>query len=129
MVRGQLVRSKFGARKNQLHKRTNETGRRVSLNYRSPELESRRNARNDIRNGIFSQHSLLEFFPYLLCFTQTVKQYRDELNARLLRNGHDVNVRFPDGYQEAPLAYDAVWAVALGTFEKLLHSFNSKICN
>ena len=32
----------------------------------------------------------------------------------LLNNGHDVTVRFPDGYQEAPLAYDAVWAVALG---------------
>lgn len=59
-------------------------------------------------------------FRFLTNFSvpKTVKQYRDELNNRLLRNGHDVNVRFPDGYQEAPLAYDAVWAVALGT----LHS-------
>lgn len=52
-----------------------------------------------------------------------MRQYRDELNHRLLKNGHDVNVRFPDGYQEAPLAYDAVWAVALGRVLKL---FNSK---
>ncbi|XP_046442537.1 gamma-aminobutyric acid type B receptor subunit 1-like [Daphnia pulex] len=43
----------------------------------------------------------------------TVEDYRKRLNNELLKNGHDVNIRFPDGYQEAPLAYDAVWAVAL----------------
>lgn len=43
----------------------------------------------------------------------TVEDYRKRLNAELLKNSHDVTVRFPDGYQEAPLAYDAVWAVAL----------------
>lgn len=47
-------------------------------------------------------------------FLKTVEDYRTRLNNELLKNGHDVNVRFPDGYQEAPLAYDAVWAVALG---------------
>jgi len=25
-------------------------------------------------------------------------------------------MRYPEGYQEAPLAYDAVWAVALGIY-------------
>lgn len=43
-----------------------------------------------------------------------MEDYRKRLNKELLKNGHDVAVRFPDGYQEAPLAYDAVWAVALG---------------
>ena len=44
------------------------------------------------------------------------------LNTALLKVGHDVKVRFPDGYQEAPLAYDAVWAVALGNFLSLTSS-------
>lgn len=43
-----------------------------------------------------------------------MEDYRKRLNGELLKNGHDVNVRTPDGYQEAPLAYDAIWAVALG---------------
>ena len=43
-----------------------------------------------------------------------MEDYRNRLNKDLLDNGYDVSVRFPDGYQEAPLAYDAVWAVALG---------------
>lgn len=47
---------------------------------------------------------------------KTVEDYRKRLNAELLKNSHDVTVRFPDGYQEAPLAYDAVWAVALGVY-------------
>ena len=52
--------------------------------------------------------------PRFFAFDQTVEDYRKRLNGELLKNGHDVNVRFPDGYQEAPLAYDAIWAVALG---------------
>lgn len=43
-----------------------------------------------------------------------MEDYRNRLNKELLNIGYDVSVRFPDGYQEAPLAYDAVWAVALG---------------
>lgn len=61
--------------------------------------------------------------PLLNVFRElkTVEDYRKRLNAELLKNGHDVNVRFPDGYQEAPLAYDAVWAVALGKNESLIN--------
>jgi hypothetical protein len=60
--------------------------------------------------SFFYSDSCMGFF----CWLKTVEDYRKRLNADLLKNGHDVNVRFPDGYQEAPLAYDAVWAVALG---------------
>ena len=53
-----------------------------------------------------------------------MEDYRKRLNSELLKNGHDVAIRFPDGYQEAPLAYDAVWAVALGKYG-ILHQDNS----
>ena len=43
-----------------------------------------------------------------------MEDFRTRLNKALLTVGHDVENRFPDGYQEAPLSYDAVWAVALG---------------
>ncbi|CAL4133132.1 unnamed protein product, partial [Meganyctiphanes norvegica] len=39
----------------------------------------------------------------------TTDEYRDRLNSRLKLQ----NDRYPEGYQEAPLAYDAVWAIAL----------------
>jgi gamma-aminobutyric acid type B receptor len=39
------------------------------------------------------------------------------LNEALKKENYDIdNMRYPEGYQEAPLAYDAVWAVALGKF-------------
>lgn len=45
------------------------------------------------------------------------------LDAELIRRGHDIrHKRYPIGYQEAPLAYDAVWSVALAfnkTMERL----------
>lgn len=45
------------------------------------------------------------------------------LDAELIRRGHDIrHNRYPIGYQEAPLAYDAVWSVALAfnrTMERL----------
>lgn len=41
--------------------------------------------------------------------------YRSRLNEALREAGYNIDgERFPEGYQEAPLAYDAVWAVALG---------------
>jgi hypothetical protein len=46
---------------------------------------------------------------------QTVDDFRRRLNDVLRQAGHDIaNERYPEGYQEAPLAYDAIWAVALG---------------
>jgi hypothetical protein len=46
---------------------------------------------------------------------QTAQQFRERLNGVLREAGYDIdNQRYPEGYQEAPLAYDAVWAVALG---------------
>lgn len=48
---------------------------------------------------------------------------RERLNAALIVEGYDINHnRYPEGYQEAPLAYDAVWSVALAfnkTMQKL----------
>lgn len=42
------------------------------------------------------------------------------LNGALKDAGYDIEgERFPEGYQEAPLAYDAVWAVALGTYLRI----------
>jgi hypothetical protein len=46
---------------------------------------------------------------------QTSEDFRLRLNEVLRHTGYDIdNMRYPEGYQEAPLAYDAVWAVALG---------------
>lgn len=47
----------------------------------------------------------------LFCFCY---HHRKRLDAELIRRGHDIgHKRYPIGYQEAPLAYDAVWSVAL----------------
>ncbi|XP_018574661.1 gamma-aminobutyric acid type B receptor subunit 1-like, partial [Anoplophora glabripennis] len=44
----------------------------------------------------------------------TSEDFRHRLNDVLRREGYDIdNQRYPEGYQEAPLAYDAVWSVAL----------------
>ena len=46
----------------------------------------------------------------------TSEDFRLRLNQVLRKEGYKIdNQRFPEGYQEAPLAYDAVWSVALGT--------------
>jgi hypothetical protein len=46
---------------------------------------------------------------------QTAEQFRDRLNDALRQAGYNIDdERYPEGYQEAPLAYDAIWAVALG---------------
>ena len=45
----------------------------------------------------------------------TSEDFRQRLNGALKKDGYDIdNNRYPEGYQEAPLAYDAVWSVALG---------------
>lgn len=47
----------------------------------------------------------------------TAEDFRKRLNKLLKDDGYDIdNDRYPEGYQEAPLAYDAVWSVALGEF-------------
>ncbi|KAI8429731.1 hypothetical protein MSG28_000286 [Choristoneura fumiferana] len=44
----------------------------------------------------------------------TSEDFRSRLNEALREAGYDIDgERYPEGYQEAPLAYDAVWAVAL----------------
>ena len=44
---------------------------------------------------------------------------RSRLNEALREAGYNIDgERFPEGYQEAPLAYDAVWAVALGNLHE-----------
>lgn len=49
--------------------------------------------------------------------------YRQRLNEALKNDNYDIeHNRYPEGYQEAPLAYDAVWSVALAfnkTMERL----------
>ncbi|XP_020282338.1 gamma-aminobutyric acid type B receptor subunit 1 isoform X6 [Pseudomyrmex gracilis] len=53
----------------------------------------------------------------------TAEDFRKRLNKLLKDDGYDIdNNRYPEGYQEAPLAYDAVWSVALAfnrTMERL----------
>nr|XP_034841362.1 gamma-aminobutyric acid type B receptor subunit 1 [Maniola hyperantus] len=53
----------------------------------------------------------------------TSEDFRSRLNEALREAGYNIDgERFPEGYQEAPLAYDAVWSVALAfnkTMEKL----------
>lgn len=44
----------------------------------------------------------------------TAEDFRQRLNSVLRKEGYDIDNRYPEGYQEAPLAYDAVWSVALG---------------
>lgn len=45
----------------------------------------------------------------------TSDDFKKRLNTVLGEEGYDIiNQRYPEGYQEAPLAYDAVWSVALG---------------
>lgn len=48
------------------------------------------------------------------------------LDAELIHRGHDIrHNRYPIGYQEAPLAYDAVWSVALA-FNKTMERLSRK---
>lgn len=52
--------------------------------------------------------------------------FRLRLNQALINEGYDINHnRYPEGYQEAPLAYDAVWSVALA-FNKTMERLKTK---
>lgn len=52
--------------------------------------------------------------------------FRQRLNTDLIKNGYDIgHNRYPEGYQEAPLAYDAVWSVALA-FNKTMERLKAK---
>lgn len=48
------------------------------------------------------------------------------MNIALTNEGYDIeHNRYPEGYQEAPLAYDAVWSVALA-FNKTMDQLQTK---
>lgn len=48
------------------------------------------------------------------------------LNNELTKIGYNISSnRFPEGYQEAPLAYDAVWSVALA-FNKTMEQLKKR---
>ncbi|KAB0802323.1 hypothetical protein PPYR_04509 [Photinus pyralis] len=52
----------------------------------------------------------------------TSEEFRVRLNDALREEGYDIdNKRYPEGYQEAPLAYDAVWSVALAFNKTMNH--------
>jgi len=51
---------------------------------------------------------------FMLSINKTSEDFRKRLN-QVLQVKYDIaNKQYPEGYQEAPLAYDAVWSVALG---------------
>lgn len=54
----------------------------------------------------------------------TSGDFKKRLDDELQELGFDPqNGRYPIGYQEAPLAYDAVWAVALGSALHIIRKF------
>ncbi|XP_065170312.1 gamma-aminobutyric acid type B receptor subunit 1 isoform X2 [Atheta coriaria] len=60
----------------------------------------------------------------------TSEDFRLRLNDVLRKEGYDIdNQRFPEGYQEAPLAYDAVWSVALAFNKTMdrLHKYGKSL--
>lgn len=51
---------------------------------------------------------------------------RERLHEALKLEGYEIeNGRYPEGYQEAPLAYDAVWSVALA-FNKTMERLSTR---
>ncbi|XP_030766510.1 gamma-aminobutyric acid type B receptor subunit 1 [Sitophilus oryzae] len=60
----------------------------------------------------------------------TSEDFRHRLNDVLRKEGYDIeNQRYPEGYQEAPLAYDAVWSVALAFNKTMdrLHKYGKSL--
>ncbi|XP_065201019.1 gamma-aminobutyric acid type B receptor subunit 1 isoform X2 [Planococcus citri] len=56
----------------------------------------------------------------------TAHDFQKRLDEVLLQSGYGLNSsRYPPGYQEAPLAYDAVWAVALA-FNKTMNILSKR---
>lgn len=84
------------------------------------------------------QNKYLQSFPVLLQSTLNVQFLIDlffssvvcacskRLDEALIAEGYDItHNRYPEGYQEAPLAYDAVWSVALA-FNKTMEQLKRK---
>lgn len=89
-------------------------------------------------NLITTSYNFLIVFPpfkYLLFLLSHVITYvflscvncRKRLDDELIRRGYNdiLQKRYPIGYQEAPLAYDAVWSVALA-FNKTMEQLKRK---
>ncbi|XP_017776421.1 PREDICTED: gamma-aminobutyric acid type B receptor subunit 1 [Nicrophorus vespilloides] len=60
----------------------------------------------------------------------TSEDFRLRLNDVLREEGYDIDKqRYPEGYQEAPLAYDAVWSVALAFNKTMdrLHKYGKSL--
>ncbi|XP_064213785.1 gamma-aminobutyric acid type B receptor subunit 1 isoform X3 [Tribolium castaneum] len=60
----------------------------------------------------------------------TSEDFRLRLNQVLRKEGYKIdNQRYPEGYQEAPLAYDAVWSVALAFNKTMdrLHKYGKSL--
>jgi hypothetical protein len=69
---------------------------------------------------------------FLFLFFQTVDDFDLQLRTLLMTKYAGVaQDKMPEGYQEAPLAYDAIWAIALGNFLIIFQRKNLKgqICH
>jgi hypothetical protein len=71
-------------------------------------------------------HVFMTKWPFKFHFNFIVSLFRLRLNKVLTQGGYDIeHNRYPEGYQEAPLAYDAVWSVALA-FNKTMERTKGK---
>ncbi|GJQ69433.1 GABA-B-R1 [Trypoxylus dichotomus] len=59
----------------------------------------------------------------------TIVEFKNRLDRKLEDNYDIKNKRYPEGYQEAPLAYDAVWSVALAFNKTMdrLHKYGKRL--
>lgn len=72
-----------------------------------------------------SIHMSCQFDFYFLTFLLFSSHFRIRLNKVLSKTYDIENQRYPEGYQEAPLAYDAVWSVAFA-FNKTMERLKAK---
>lgn len=87
--------------------------------------QSDNNIRHDCRRVSVSFYIFFTFFLHSQ-LTNSYPLCRHRLNQALIDEGYDINHdRYPEGYQEAPLAYDAVWSVALA-FNKTMERLTSR---
>ena len=63
--------------------------------------------------------------PINFYFLTFLSHFRIRLNKVLSKTYDIENQRYPEGYQEAPLAYDAVWSVAFA-FNKTMERLKTK---
>lgn len=67
-----------------------------------------------------------KFLCYILIIFPIFILFSKRLDEALINEGYDItHNRYPEGYQEAPLAYDAVWSVALA-FNKTMEQLKKK---